>query len=45
MKLFPSWCCQYCGEHIGWLGRMLAKLLPRWHVCKDESKQTENLGI
>jgi len=36
MNKFPSWCCQKCGEHIGWLGRLFTALLPFWHKCKDE---------
>ncbi len=20
---YPSWCCQRCGEQIGWLGRFV----------------------
>ena len=26
----PSWCCQKCGEQIGWLGRLLWFI----HKCK-----------
>ena len=29
----PSWRCQKCGEHIGWLGR----LLKFTHKCKREA--------
>lgn len=35
----PSWCCQSCGQQIGWIGRMFQWLLGckglyctgRWH--------------
>jgi len=42
MKKFPSWCCQKCGEHIGWIGRVLTALLPFWHKCREEHK--DHLG-
>lgn len=42
-KLFPSWCCQSCGEHIGWLGRIMSVLLPKWHQCGRN--EPPNLGI
>lgn len=29
----PSWCCQRCGENIGWLGRGMEWLLWRMHDC------------
>ena len=45
MKLFPSHCCQRCGENIGYIGRLFMMLMPKWHVCKDETKHLDNLGI
>lgn len=35
---YPNWCCQKCGEHIGYLGRFmewsrLADLLMNRHKC------------
>jgi hypothetical protein len=30
----PSYCCQKCGEQIGWLGRLLWFI----HKCKREVK-------
>ena len=34
---YPSWCCQDCGEQIGWLGRGLVKLFGAWiHKCKEK---------
>jgi len=35
---FPSWCCQQCGESIGWLGRFFSYILPFHpfkHNCED----------
>ena len=43
-KKFRSWCCQECGEHIGWLGRLIKLMLPQWHTCKDEYSRPENWG-
>ena len=31
----PSWCCQKCGDNIGWIGRFV---LPFLHKCKEISK-------
>jgi hypothetical protein len=31
----PSWCCQKCGENIGWLGRFV---FPFLHKCKGDTK-------
>jgi hypothetical protein len=31
----PSWCCQKCGENIGWLGRFVFTFL---HKCKEDAK-------
>ncbi len=42
-KNFPSYCCQKCGAHIGWLGRFFNLLLPKWHNCRDH--EPPNLGI
>lgn len=42
-RTFPSWCCQKCGEPIGWLGRLFNVFLSKWHKCKDPLK--EHLGI
>ena len=29
----PSYCCQRCGEQIGWVGRLLSLIVPGWHRC------------
>ena len=29
MKKYPSYCCQNCGELIGWIGRIMP-----FHRCK-----------
>jgi hypothetical protein len=29
---YPSYCCQKCGEHIGWLGRFIL-----FHKCKEKN--------
>lgn len=29
----PSYCCQRCGDQIGWVGRLLNKIIPGWHRC------------
>jgi len=29
VREYPSWCCQKCGENVGWIGR----LVPLSHVC------------
>jgi hypothetical protein len=31
----PSWCCQKCGDDIGWIGRFV---FPFFHKCKEDSK-------
>ena len=31
----PSWCCQKCGNTIGWIGRFIVPFL---HKCKEISK-------
>jgi hypothetical protein len=33
---YPSYCCQECGDCIGWLGRFFQWLLGRFapHSCK-----------
>ena len=30
MNKYPSYCCQKCGELIGWLGRII-----KFHKCKS----------
>jgi hypothetical protein len=30
-----SWCCQKCGNNIGWIGRFV---FPFFHKCKEASK-------
>ena len=30
-----SWCCQKCGDDIGWIGRFV---FPFFHKCKEASK-------
>jgi hypothetical protein len=46
---FPSWCCQECGEPIGWLGRFFSYVLPFRpfkHVCKsDPYHDSNNWGV
>jgi hypothetical protein len=32
MKEYPSYCCQKCGELIGWLGRVMP-----FHKCKGKN--------
>jgi RNA polymerase-binding transcription factor DksA len=34
-KRNPSWCCQKCGNNIGWIGRFV---FPFLHNCKEASK-------
>ena len=34
-KRNPSWCCQKCGNNIGWIGRFV---FPFFHKCKEDSK-------
>lgn len=34
---YPSWCCQKCGEEIGWIGRFL---LPFLHRCDVHAKDS-----
>jgi hypothetical protein len=34
-KRNPSWCCQKCGNNIGWIGRFV---FPFFHKCKEASK-------
>jgi hypothetical protein len=29
---YPSYCCQKCGELIGWLGRAMP-----FHKCKEKN--------
>ena len=45
MKKYPSHCCQHCGEPIGWLGRFLTMIFPRWHICKDPLEYEDNWGV
>jgi hypothetical protein len=45
-KKFSSWCCQECGEPIGWLGRFFSFILPgRWHKCDDIYQDKDNWGV
>ena len=30
---YPSYCCQRCGEMIGWLGRIMP-----FHKCKEKNE-------
>jgi hypothetical protein len=30
---FPSWCCQICGDPVGWLGRIFQFLHVPIHRC------------
>jgi len=30
---YPSYCCQKCGELIGWLGRAMP-----FHKCKEQEQ-------
>ncbi len=37
VRRYPSWCCQECGEPIGWLGRFLELLtIAKWHKCDSK---------
>lgn len=38
MKAYPSYCCQKCGETIGWLGRFLEKIYGDSHNCEKQEK-------
>ena len=31
----PSYCCQKCGEQIGWLGRIFNYFV-KWHKCEEK---------
>jgi hypothetical protein len=31
---YPSYCCQKCGELIGWIGRVLP-----FHKCKEKKHE------
>lgn len=31
----PSWCCQKCGNNIGWIGRFV---FPFLHTCNETTK-------
>lgn len=37
---FPSYCCQKCGECIGWVGRFV--FFGLFHKCKIENAVSEN---
>lgn len=36
MRDYPSYCCQHCGECIGWLGRIFQAIGFRLHKCGDK---------
>ena len=36
---YPSYCCQKCGEFIGWLGQVMP-----FHKCK-ETKHEDGRGL
>lgn len=31
---YPNYCCQHCGETIGWLGRFIEFFVGTNHSCK-----------
>ena len=33
MRKYPSYCCQWCGNQIGWTGRFLEWIFGRMHKC------------
>lgn len=35
---YPSYCCQDCGEAIGWLGLLLNKIYIPIHSCPKAKK-------
>jgi len=37
-RKYPSYCCQKCGEQIGWLGRFLHYMKLTIHKCKKNIK-------
>ncbi len=41
---YPNYCCQECGEIIGWLGRFFEWLLGKHHVCHKRQEGTFNNG-
>ena len=45
MNRYPSYCCQKCGDTIGWLGRFFNALLPGWHKCPPTERDPNNWGI
>ena len=38
MKKYPSYCCQNCGELIGWIGRIMP-----FHKCKAGRTMNERI--
>ena len=36
---YPSWCCQKCGEPIGWLGRFIFSFLHKCIPLLDRTKE------
>lgn len=34
--VYPSYCCQHCGEAIGWLGRFMEYLFGTNHECRTK---------
>ena len=32
---YPSYCCQKCGELIGWIGRVMP-----FHKCKEKKHES-----
>ena len=39
MKKYPSYCCQNCGELIGWIGRIMP-----FHKCKAGRTMNERIN-
>lgn len=33
---YPGYCCQHCGEAIGWLGIFMEKIFGTMHKCGEE---------
>lgn len=35
---YPGYCCQHCGETIGWLGRFIEKCLEQF-ICVEKKNE------
>jgi len=38
MNNYPSYCCQKCGEQIGWTGRFFQFIRVPLHRCEETKK-------